>query len=187
MQKRNKKAAIELSINTIVIIVLAMSMLILGLVLIKNLFQGSTENVTQITDKVRDQINQLFVEDVKTVVYLPNQKAVIKQNQDWGVAFAIKNLIQGKAEDSSFSYEVVVSDPNVQKNCGISEREVESWIVTGQSDTGISIAPGDTFVSTVRFFIPTGSPLCTVRFHLNVKESGKVYDTKSFDVQVVAK
>ena len=36
----NKKAAIEMSIGTIVTIVLAMSMLILGMVLVKNIFSG---------------------------------------------------------------------------------------------------------------------------------------------------
>ncbi len=187
MRINTKKGAIELSINTIVIIVLAMSMLILGLVLVKNIFSGQTNNVNQINDKVRDEINGLFVEDMKTIIYLSNQKAEIQQKEDWGIAFAIKNLIQGRAEDTTFSYEVVVSDPKVKTNCGISEKEVESWIVTGQSDTGIAIAPGDTYMSTVRFFIPEGSPLCIVRFHLNVREGGKVYDTKSFDVQVKAK
>ena len=41
---RKKKAAIELSVGTIVVIVLAMSMLILGLVLIRNIFKGSIDN-----------------------------------------------------------------------------------------------------------------------------------------------
>ena len=55
-----KKGAIELSIGTIVIVVLAMSMLILGLVLVRTIFAGATYNVQQMNDKVKDQINQLF-------------------------------------------------------------------------------------------------------------------------------
>ena len=45
-----KKGAMELSIGTIVIIVLAMSMLILGLVLIKTIFVGAKYNVDTIED-----------------------------------------------------------------------------------------------------------------------------------------
>ena len=59
---KNKKAAIELSIGTVVIIVLAMSMLILGLVLIRNIFTGATESVDQINDNVRSEIIKLFQE-----------------------------------------------------------------------------------------------------------------------------
>src|SRR3990167_4325944 len=53
----NKKAALELSIGTIVILVLAMSMLILGLVLVRTIFTGAKYNVETMNDKVRDQIN----------------------------------------------------------------------------------------------------------------------------------
>lgn len=42
----NKKAAIELSIGTIIIIVLAISMLVLGMVLVKNIFSDPDIRVT---------------------------------------------------------------------------------------------------------------------------------------------
>jgi hypothetical protein len=184
--KRGKKGAIELSIGTIVIIVLAMSMLILGIILIRSIFTGAKYNVDQMNNKVKDEINKLFVEDKKTVVYLPNQIAEIKQNEDWGVAFAIKNLVSGSAEASKFSYDVVVSDPNVRKNCGVGDRDIENWIKTGQSDI-LDIAPGDTYYGIVRFSIPEGSPLCTVRFHLDVKRDNQVYATDFFDIEATAK
>ena len=178
-----KKGAIELSIGTIVIIVLAMSMLILGLVLVKNIFTGSSENILQINDKVKDQINKLFVEDKRTVIYLPNQIAKIKQNEDWGIAFAVKNLQKGTAEAGKFSYEVVVSDPDVRQKCGISDKEVEQWIKTGRSDTA-TITPGETYYGVVRFFIPETAPLCIVRFHIEVKSNNQPYATDFFDIQV---
>ena len=43
-----KKGAMELSMGTIVILVLAMSMLILGLVLIRTIFMGAKYNVQTI-------------------------------------------------------------------------------------------------------------------------------------------
>ncbi|MFH0808666.1 MAG: hypothetical protein V1888_03585 [archaeon] len=181
---RGKRGAIELSIGTIVIIVLAMSMLILGLVLIKNIFSGSSENILQMNDKVKDQINKLFVEDKRTVVYLPNQIAKIEQNKDWGVAFGIKNLAKGTVEVGQFSYDVTVSDPDVKQKCGIDEKSVENWIKTGRADE-MSIAPGQNYYGVVRFFVPENAPLCTVRFHIDVKMDGQSYATDFFDIEVI--
>ena len=182
--RAQKKGAIELSIGTIVIIVLAMSMLILGMVLIKNIFSGSNENVLQMNDKVKDQINKLFVENKKTIVYLSNQIAKIKHNEEWGVAFGIRNLQKGTAEAGKFSYEVIVSDPNVRKNCGLGEKDIEAWIKTGKSDS-MTLGPGDTYVGVVRFFIPENAPICTVRFHIDVKLDNQPYSTDFFDIEVV--
>jgi len=180
-----KKGAIELSIGTIVIIVLAMSMLILGMVLIKNIFTGSTENVLNMNDKVRDQIGALFTEDRPVVVNLPNQIAKIQQNENWGVSFGIQNLGKGTAEIGKFSYAVTVSDPNVRTKCGIDERTIESWMIAGQSDS-MDIGPGKSYEGIVRFMIPEASPLCIVRFHLDVKKDNVHYATDFFDVEVVA-
>jgi len=180
-----KKGAIEMSIGTIVIIVLAMSMLILGMVLVRNIFTGSSQNVLQMNDKVKDQINKLFVEDKRTVVYLPNQIAKIEQNEDWGIAFGIKNLARGTAEAGRFHYDVTVSDPDVRTKCGIDERSIESWIKTGRSDD-MTIAPGEAYVGIVRFMVPEASPLCTVRFHIDVTMENQAYATDFFDVEVLA-
>ena len=180
-----KKGAIELSIGTIVIIVLAMSMLILGMVLVKNIFTGSSENVLQMNDQVKDQINKLFVDDKRTVVYLPNQIVKINQNEDWGVAFGIKNLARGTAEAGRFHYDVIVSDPDVRTKCGIDERTIEGWIRTGRADDA-TIAPGQSYFGIVRFLIPENAPLCTVRFHIDVTKDNAVYATDFFDVEVLA-
>jgi len=186
MKRVGKKGAIELSIGTIVIIVLAMTMLILGIILVRSIFTGAKYNVDTMNEKVKDEINKLFVEDKKTVVYLPNQKAEIKQTQDWGIAFAIKNLEQGSGSASAFSYEISVSDPDVYEKCGVEEAFIEDWITTGRADT-ITILPGDSYYGITRFAIPEGAPLCTVRFHLEVEKSNQVYATDFFDVEVLAK
>ncbi|MDH3352928.1 MAG: hypothetical protein OEL87_00590 [Nanoarchaeota archaeon] len=183
--KRNKRGAMEMSIGTIVIIVLAMSMLILGMVLVRNIFSGASSNVLQMNDKVKDQINKLFVENKRTVVYLPNQIAKIKQNEDWGIAFGIKNLAKGVAEAGRFHYEVTVSDPDVLRKCGINEQAIESWIKTGREDDVI-IAPGESYAGVVRFAVPVASPLCTVRFHLDVTMENQPYATDFFDIEVLA-
>ena len=182
----NKKGALELSIGTIVIIVLAMSMLILGLVLIRSIFAGAKYNVETMNDKVRDEIGKLFTEERKTVIYLANQKADIRSGEDWGIAWAVKNLKTGTPEASKLSYDVIVSDANIKSNCGINEKTAESWIKTGQSETGIPISPGDSVHRITRISIPEESPLCIVRYRIDTKLDGEDYATDFFDVKITS-
>ncbi|MFZ5955835.1 MAG: hypothetical protein ACOYT4_05400 [Nanoarchaeota archaeon] len=179
----NKKGAIELSIGTLVVIVLAMSMLILGLILVKNIFSGAKYNVDQVNDKVKDEINKLFSEDKKTIVYLPNSIAKIQQGESWGVAFCVKNLEKGTSKEGDFSYEVKLAS----SDCDLSEKEAMSWIKAGsEKESSIPIAPGQTECSIIRFAIPEGSPLCFLRYRINIQKDGKTYDSESFDVEVTA-
>ena len=174
----------ELSMSTIVILVLAMSMLILGLVLIRTIFTGAKYNVDTMNDKVRDEINKLFVEDKKIVIYLANQQAEIDQGESWGVAFAIKNLQSGTVDVAKFTYDVTIANPSeVKSNCGINEKEAISWIKAGGSGT-IQIAPGDVYTTIIRFQIPETSPLCIARYNINVKADSEFYVADSFDVNI---
>ena len=92
---KSKKAAIELSIGTVVIIVLAMTMLILGITLIRSIFSGAKDSVTQIDQGVKNEINKLFAENAeKRLVLLPDSKLTkIEQGATGnGFAVAIRNV-----------------------------------------------------------------------------------------------
>ena len=178
-----KKGAMELSIGTIVIIVLAMSMLILGLVLIRSIFTGAKYNVDTMNDKVRDEINKLFVEDKKIVIYLANQQVDIKQGDDWGVLFVVKNLIRDTTDVPKFDYIVTVANPSeVKQNCGSGVKPLD-WIKAGKEGE-IKIGPGSIKDWYIRFEIPETAPLCIVRYNVNVDADGEFYDADSFDVKI---
>jgi len=173
----NRKGAIELSMTTVVVIVLSMTMLILGLVLIRNIFQGATYNVQQINDKVREQINSLFLENTeqKIIVYLADQKATIKQGEVFGVAFAIRNL---DAAARKFEYTVT---PEAGGNCPTTANPA-NWVVVGQTGSR-DVQSGDTTYEIARFQPPLTTPLCIARFKISVKG----YADTFFDVQVTAR
>jgi hypothetical protein len=57
---RNKKGAIELSIGTIVIIVIAMSMLILGIVLVRQVMCAGINLTDKVTTETESEITNLF-------------------------------------------------------------------------------------------------------------------------------
>jgi hypothetical protein len=60
LRGKNKKAAFEMSITTIVILVIAMTMLILGMILVRKMMCGAMGLTTDINDKVRGQIDDMF-------------------------------------------------------------------------------------------------------------------------------
>jgi len=178
-----KRAAMELTTSSLVVIVLAMSMLILGLILMKTIFDSAKYNVDEINNKVRDQIGKLFVEDQEVVIYLSGRTAKIKQNENFGVAFGIKDLRQGNTGPSIFSYEIIADDSELESRCGVTKVQAESWIYPGQTDT-FELAPGEIYYGFGTFLIPKGSTRCTVRYSLVVKLNGNAYKTEIFDVEI---
>jgi hypothetical protein len=178
-----KRAALELSIGTVVIIVLAMSMLILGLVLVRNIFTGAKYNIDQLNDKVTDEINRLFTEEKEIVMYLANRQAEVKQGEDFGVAFGIKNTKKGVASEEEFSYEITANDPDLEKACGVTAEEAQDWLYPGRAGS-FSLAPGEVYTGLVRINVPKGSTLCTIRYNLEVKQGDSPYAFELFDVTV---
>jgi hypothetical protein len=179
---KSKKGALELSIGTIVILVLAMSMLILGLVLVRTIFKGAQGTVDITDEKVKAEINKLFAEEQKSVLYLPNRLAKIKQGEPGDVAFAIQNT----AATQEFTWKVELSDDKVKTKCGVTESQAEDWITTGGSGE-VNIASGDKYYDVIRFNIPEGAvndiSTCLLRYRLIIeKEDGSPYDTLPFDV-----
>jgi hypothetical protein len=180
----NKKAAIELSIGTIVIIVLAMSMLILGIVLIKNIFFGATSSVELIDRNVKAELNRLFNdESTKSVVYLPDNQAEIDKGKGYNVRFGIKNVVRGEAEAGSFTYSVTVGE--VETGCRLSEAEADSYIRLGKSGGPIKILPGeDPKERIIVVEVTENAPLCSVTYDITVKKDGQDYDTNFFIVRI---
>jgi hypothetical protein len=179
-----KKGALELSIGTIVILVLAMSMLILGLVLVRTIFTGAKYNVETMNKKVEAEIGKLFVEDQRVVLYLPNREAEIKQGDPYGLGFGIQNSIASQ----KFRWNVVVEDDKIKKKCGVSERIAEDWIVTGGSGSA-QIDSGQKHLNLIRFNIPESTvsdiSTCIIRYKLVIKkEDAQPYQTEVFDVVV---
>ena len=178
----NKTAALELSIGTIVVIVLAMSMLILGLVLVKNIFTGATYNVDQLNKNVEAEINKLFNErGDKIVMYLPNNQAEIKQGKSYGVAFGIKNTVEGESKAGRFSYKLQASD--VQQGCQLTLQQADRYLILG-STGAFDLLPGQIRYNLVKVQPSSSAPLCEVRYDVAIIKDGQPYDSTFFIVKV---
>ena len=182
-----KKAQMQMSIGTIVTIVLLMTVLILGLVLVRTIFSGAIDNVKTIDQAVKNEINKLFSEeDARKVVIYPSTRLITikKGNQDYlGFAFSIRNI--GTTEEE-FTYTVELKNPNIRLDCNTNIGEANSWIKAGGSGSVI-IPPGDVMIDPefVRFLIPDSAPPCLYRYGIDVTKEGQSYgSTLSIDLKV---
>jgi len=182
---KNKKAAMEMSVGTIVTIVLLMTVLILGLVLVKTIFKGSVENINSIDTEVKNQINKLFAEDSsrKIVVYPPSRQIILKKGtNNAGFGFAIRNV--GENQDT-FSYEINA----VETSCGIRFSKAEDYISLGKSRSNLKIPAGSVMRDPifVRFNIPETAPPCQIRYQIQVYHEGKTSYNPPIDVDIIIK
>jgi hypothetical protein len=60
---KRKKGAIELSMTTVVVIVLAMTMLALGLTLVRTLFKGAIWTAESLSESVHKEVDKMFSEE----------------------------------------------------------------------------------------------------------------------------
>jgi len=187
ISKKNRKAQMQMSVGTIVTIVLLMTVLILGLVLVRTIFSGAIENVKSIDQSIKTEINKLFAEDDnrKIIVYPPSRIIKIKKgNEDYlGFALSIRNI---ETTEGKFTYNVFVNDPNIRKNCEINAQEAENWIKLGKSGS-VNIPAGDVMSEPefVRFLLPDDAPPCAIRYGIDVKKDNQQYgNTISIDLEV---
>ena len=181
----SKRGALELSIGTIVIIVLAMSMLILGLVLVRNIFTGAIGAAELIDNKVRAEINTLFDDEgTRTVVYLADNQAELKKGKKYNVRFSIRNTVRGEGTAGQFSY--VVSVDEVESGCQLTLQKAETFIVLGKNGGPIPIIPGGEPVERVIQIRPTETaPLCSITYNIRVTKDGQDYDTNFFIIDII--
>jgi len=173
-----------MSITTIVTIVLSISFLVVGIFLIQRISKSATSVVDLTDQQMREQINKLFSEDTKLVIYPETDTIPIKQEAVGGVGIGIKNLLTGASGSSTFSYTVVATDV---ADCGVTTAQAEAWIVTGKTDSSIAIASGDLYSTKVLYSIPVGAPLCVAKYRVNVNAGSTPYATASFNIQIQAK
>ncbi|MBU0536595.1 MAG: hypothetical protein KKE20_06525 [Nanoarchaeota archaeon] len=99
-----KKASLELSINAIVIVVMAFVMLGLGLGFIRNQFKDIGSTTSQVQEQVKSQI----LDDLRTgnkKLSFPTTEVKMGTDESSVIAFGVKNT-----KDSSLKFCVVIED-----------------------------------------------------------------------------
>ena len=195
---KNKGGAFELSVSTMIIIVLAITMLIMGLILIRNIFSGATESVDSLSNKVKTEIDKIFTdENKKIVVYLGEDKtAKIKAGTDnFGIALGAKTKTGGSVQDYSDLQYKLELDEEARENCinvlgraqtaNFFKQNLEVW-------NNFDEFQGDTSKTIVQVGIPEGTTLCTQKVFITVTDKtvnpqGDIVGGDFFIIQIVRK
>lgn len=182
----NKKGALELSVGTIVIIVIAMAMLILGLVFVRTIFSGATDSVDVINDNVRAEIDKLFSDnDKKVVVNLPDGQVDIKKGNSFGIVFAVRNTAEAESTAGKFNFKVLAA--SIEKGCQLTITQADSYVKLN-SEGSFDLLPGVEPETRIVKIEPTESaPLCEIVYEVQVKKDGQPYDSEQFIVNIVAR
>jgi hypothetical protein len=131
-------------------------------------------------DQLENQIRNLFGEEKDLAIYPDSKIVTLNQGELDGFGIGIKNL--GNA--GRFSYEVTVSDPDLQRKCNVNAQQVIGWIVTGRAEDNIQLGPGVDTSRKVLVQVPEGSALCTFRLGINVKKDGNPIASDAIDIQI---
>jgi len=176
MELTDKKAAIELSISTIVVIVLAMTMLILGIVLVQKVLGGGIESVDILNDKVQSEITGLFSDEGADVIVKlgADQTAKIKPDgSNFGIAIGARTLDGSATNRERLKYTLKLEDAT-GKNCmSILGKPKTDEILITPIDKLLSF---DTFqganaFARVEVNVPKGTAICTQKVFIDVTDT----------------
>ena len=188
----NKKGAMELSMSTVVVLVLAMTMLILGLVLVRSIFKGATGSVNDINEKVKGEIAGLFVDETSKIIVNLGADRVAKIPADtanFGISFGAKTIDGSSVIPKRMKYKLTLDDAS-RENCfkEIGRKETENLF---QQVIGTNIEfdefEGDTAFTIVSLSIPEATTLCAQKVFVDVTDNNEPVGRSTFIVQVVRK
>jgi len=177
-----KKGAFEMSMSTIVVIVIAVVLLVLGLVFVRQIFGTATQSVSVVDEQVRNKLKTMFGED-ESYVTIYNKVTKIKPSDE---AFRVPlgaRTRTGEAITSSFKYKIeYVSgscDGSTVKNAWMEYPQADSWNSFDDYEFDVG------FVDlTLR--IPKGTPKCTAIMRMGITDSGNsAFASKTFTIEVV--
>lgn len=174
MFNKNKKAAIELSVTTIIVIVIAVTLLILGMVFVRSVMCGAIGLTGEVNSQVIGELNRLF-------------GATGAEVQCIGTGDPIK-MVPGKTNTvfcaikapTIAQYEITLKDFSGVYS---EDEDIMEWIITDSWQGRVS--PGDeTPKKAVRLRIPNNAPEDSISLQLEIKKDGKLISTQDLDFEI---
>ncbi len=170
---KNKHAAMEMSVGTIVTIVLLMGVLVLGIFLVQKIFKSSVNAIDTVDKEVQSQLEKIFADENKKIaVYPPSRDVRVKKGEDpAGFAFTIRNK---DVESAEFTYVVEASDVS---KCGSSftKDKADSYLLGGSGTFNLGAGNSLDLARLVRLDVPETAPPCTIIYNLEVAKDGEPY------------
>lgn len=181
IKKENKRAAMEMSVGTIVTIVLLMATLVIGLYFISKLKIFGGDAIENVNSQIQNQITKMFEDEgAKLVIYPSSREITLKKKQDTpkGFAFAVRN---NGVSTKTFSYIVYVQDVT---NCGGFTKQKANSILLGASGS-FSLDSGEDTIANkdmVKFLMNEEVPLCTMVYKIKICEGNSCTEQSTQNV-----
>jgi hypothetical protein len=180
--KKSRRAAMEMSVGTMVTIVLLMIVLVLGIFFIQRIFNSGTNAIDSIDNQVQAEIQKLFAEEGKPLAVYPTSRDITinKGDDPRGFAFSVKN---DGAGPTAFTYTVTATDV---ANCGgsFTQEMANGYLIGGTGS--FNLAQGNTLdlPRLVRLEVPQSAPVCTIIYNLDVQRESEPYSTADIFITV---
>ena len=186
----NKKSSLEISIQAIVIVVLAMTLLGLGLGFVRGMFKNISGTTNDVTDQVRQKISDdLITSDKKTS--FPKTEIEINKGDSTVLSIGIRNK-----ENDILTYDIdfkAISGPTLTGlSTPLTETALDSWFLiarpklrSGQS--GWELKQSEVDIRNVKIVVPKGaiSGTYVLTFEVLDIDNHVTYDQKDIFINVV--
>jgi hypothetical protein len=190
MVKKNRGGALELSIGTIVVIVIGMSMLILGLVLVRTIFTGSIGSIDEINDQVQKEILNLFGDSSGNIVVRLGSTGIakVKPGNRFNIGIGAQHPDGVSLTRESLLYRISLAEDS-DKNCvrTLGKSRAEALFVTKVNTWHeFDKFSGSNAFAKIEIDIPKGTARCTqkVNIDMRLKEVQTASDGEAFILEV---
>ena len=182
---KNKRAGFEMSITTLVVIVIAVVMLILGLVLVRQIFRGATESMSIMEAGMMDKVRDIFGEEGGTISLFSKTISVKPDTMGFRIPVGFHTQ-EGRTvteENMEFTIEVVQGGA---KACG--KEKVETWIefppITTTPSDAFSKVEGNIAGLDIVISVPKNTQYCTQLIRINVYFNNEKYSHDTITLNV---
>jgi len=176
----NKKAGFEMSITTLVVIVIAVIILILGLVFVRQIFGTASKSISIVDQQVKDKLQTMFGEEAGLIQVYSRTVDIKPGTQGFSVPFA------ARTQDGSPIKSRNDMKYTITKGLGTCvPAEVDSWFLQKPgTPTAIDQYEADTSYSDITVSIPQGTTFCTQKINIDVTYNGKPNGGTAFTINV---
>lgn len=173
MAQTNRRGALELSIGTIVVIVIGMSMLILGLVLVRTIFSFGNDSVDEISEQVQSEIQNLFDDESGNLVVRLGSAglAKVKPGDRFNVAIGAQHPDGEAVTRDTLQYRIEMSedsDENCLRILG-RQRTEELFITRVNAWNSFDKFSGSNAFALIEIDIPKGTARCTQKVNVDMR------------------
>lgn len=172
----NRKGALDLSIGTIVIVVIGVTMLILGMVLVRSIMCQAIGLTSDVNGKVKGELDRYFGNAGGEVVCIGSGGEPIKISTGTNNIYcAIK-----APEEAQYDIKMVSSQSFIDT---LANDKLSTWI-RSSTWTG-RVAPGDQSVKkAITLNVPDNAPEGQVRVSVEIRKNGELISSQDLDLEV---